>query len=140
MNYLIILSRFLAYCLCIVLVLQGAVALLVQQHQLANFKANNQGDVELICTGSQMKWISLSLTEELGSFVFVDAPDGAEELPLDSLCPAGAMADIQSNVALVSLAIQITFDAYRAFAARLNQRPYTLFAYQSAQSRAPPLV
>ena len=132
--------RAIHYYLCLVLALQGTFAVVVQHDRLANIQANTTGDVELICTGAQMKWISLPLTEELGQFVFVEAPEEFAELPLDNLCPQGTLAEVQSAAGLVSHSILVLFDRYRGYAADQLQRPYTLFAYQKAQSRAPPFV
>ena len=132
--------RAIHYYLCLVLALQGTFAVVVQHDRLANVQASTTGDVELICTGAEMKWISLPLTEELGQFVFVEAPEEFADLPLDNLCPEGALADAQSAYGLVSQAVLVQFHRYQGYAASLLQRPYTLFPYQKAQSRAPPVV
>lgn len=87
-----------------------------------------------------MKWISLSQTQALGQFVYVNAPEQYEELPLDNLCPAGNLADSQSAPGLIGPGLLVQFDQFKALVSRLHQRPYTLFAYQQARSRAPPFA
>ena len=112
----------------------------VQNDRVANIQANTTGDIELICTGAQMKWISLSLTEELGRFVFVDAPDDYSDIALDNLCPQGTLADHKFASDTSGHTGLIQFVVFRQFIARLLQRPYTFFAYQKALSRAPPVI
>ncbi|WP_338290741.1 hypothetical protein [Planctobacterium marinum] len=85
-----------------------------------------------------MKWISYSLTEQAGAFVFVDAPEEYQNASFEHLCPVGEYADIQPFTKLSETAVLVNFQVFRALIARLNQRPYTLFAYQSPLSRAPP--
>ena len=110
----------------------------VQQDRLTAFQDKTQGDIELICTGTQMKWISLSLTQEIGSFVYVEAPEEFDDTSFEHLCPVGAFADIQPFDELSRTGVLITFQVFQALISRINQRPYTLFAYQNPLSRAPP--
>ena len=133
-----LLSRILPYILCILFASQGGMVAFAQQQQLSAIQSKTHGDTELICTGAQMKWISVSLTEELGRFVFVDGPDDVDQRMLENACPAGTMSDLQSAVAVISDAIVVSFSRFHALVRSLRQRPYTSFTYQTALSRAPP--
>ena len=44
-------------------------------------------DVELICTGNEMRWISVSLSMQANAFVFIESPPEAEQIDVDELCP-----------------------------------------------------
>lgn len=87
-----------------------------------------------------MKWISYSLTEQAGAFVFVEPPEEFDNTSFEHLCPVGECADIQPFTKTSEADVLVSFQVFRALIARLNQRPYTLFAYQNPLSRAPPLL
>lgn len=135
---LVKLARFLHLFLVLSLLLQSSLAVFVQQGRLAAFQAQIEGDKELICTGTQMKWISHSLTEQTGAFVFVEPPEEFNDTSFEHLCPVGEYADIQPFTKPAEVEALINFQVFRALVTRLDQRPYTLFAYQSPLSRAPP--
>lgn len=78
-------SQILQYLLITILLLQQAFGLLLNQSRLESIKTALGDDIEVICTSSQMRLISVSQTEAKGYFVFVEAAD--IELNIDDLCP-----------------------------------------------------
>jgi hypothetical protein len=126
----------------------GLAAFSMQQAQLLASE-----DIELICTGKNMRYISVSQTQLKGEFVYVhlDSPDFpalTDTLntldPLDHSqhidCTNGTLADLPSSDSSISYyAIDTLFVRYKALETRLKQQPYTAFAYSAALSRAPPI-
>ena len=120
----------------------GLAAFSMQQAQLLASE-----DIELICTGKNMRYISVSQTQLKGEFVYVslDSPDFPALLDtVDSSqhidCTIGTLADLPSSDSGVSHeTIDIFFVRYKALETRLQQQPYTAFAYSAALSRAPPI-
>jgi hypothetical protein len=127
------------YLLCLVLLLQGGVRLLANAQQLTQLRSQNFNDVELICTGSTMKWISVSLTEQANQFVFVDAPEEANTADVSKLCPNNLLADGKKAVDNLVQFELVQLVSYTAQVSKLNQQPYTAYPYQKALSRGPPI-
>ncbi|MDN4502738.1 hypothetical protein QX776_10000 [Alteromonadaceae bacterium BrNp21-10] len=96
-------------------------------------------DKILICTGSSFKWISESAFFESNQLVFVDAPADAPAELQQIDCSYKYLSDLYTDLPNM-LDSSIDHIAYQALNSRLAQRPYTAFAYQSAHSRAPPLL
>ncbi|MEQ3638152.1 MAG: hypothetical protein ABNH03_00225 [Alteromonas sp.] len=120
----------------------GLAAFSMQQAQLLVSE-----DIELICTGKNMRYISVSQTQLKGEFVYVslDSPDfPALSDTLDSSqhidCTNGTLSDLPSSDSFVSYdAVNTLFVRYKALETRLQRQPYTAFAYSAALSRAPPI-
>ena len=96
-------------------------------------------DAMMICTGSQFKWISTKDYFATGEMVFIDPPNDAP-ISVDNLdCSFLYVAEqyIDSHVLPMQIDKGI---AYQAKALALAQRPYTAFAYSTAQTRAPPYI
>ncbi|MCC2617137.1 hypothetical protein LJ739_12865 [Aestuariibacter halophilus] len=95
-------------------------------------------DIELICTGTTMKWVSVSQSQLAGEFVYVEAPAVVADIDLDNLCPMQLQGELPSGLTPAPVAqLDITL-TYQVQQARLLAHPYTFFAYQHGQSRAPP--
>ncbi|WJG10677.1 hypothetical protein [Aliiglaciecola sp. LCG003] len=129
----------LCYVLCLTLLLQGGLRLLLNGQQLEQLRLQSFNDIELICTGKEMKWISLSQSNQFNHFVFVDAPEEASEFPIENLCPDKVMSDFKNALAMQSHSVLSQFVSYTARLERLAQQPYTAYPYQTAHSRAPPV-
>ena len=132
------LSSFIAFLVCFTLMLQNAMALGLASYSMEKAHRYAGNDVELICTGKTMRYISLSQTEALGEFVFIspavlDAP--AEHVD----CTNSVLADVPQtdNVHVSSLA-SLPLVRYRALVQRIAQHPYTLFPFAAPLGRAPP--
>jgi len=127
---------------CLTLLLQNAMALglaAVSMEKAHQFTAQfNNDDIELICTGNNMRWVSLSATELAGEFVFVSL-DTSKVAGTHIDCTNSLLSDLPHAVsspdALPSL---IEFARYHSVATSIAQRPYTAFAYAAPLSRAPP--
>jgi hypothetical protein len=96
-------------------------------------------DVELICTGKEMKWISLSKTAQSNHFIFVDAPEEAFDIDIKNLCPDNVLSDFKSTIANLDQDGLAQFVSYRAKLVRLAKQPYTAYPCQKALSRGPPI-
>ena len=96
-------------------------------------------DAMMICTGSQFKWISTEDYFATGKMVFIDppsdAPTSVDNLDCSYLYIAEQYIDKDVLPTLIDKSI-----AYQAKAIVIARRPYTAFAYSTAQTRAPPFV
>ncbi len=131
---------FLSLLLCLSLLSQHAMALSLASYAVSTAKAQQGEDIELICTGADMRWISLSQTELAGEFVFIDL-DEHQEADTSVPCINKVQADTQSTTLHTLSALSVTIiTAFNAHIERLAQRPYTAFPYAKALSRAPPAL
>ncbi|WDT85874.1 hypothetical protein [Alteromonas sp. 009811495] len=124
--------------LCLTLLMQNALALGLAAFSMQQAQAFTGDDIELICTGKTMRYISLSATELEGEFVFI-SPE-LLKAPAQSVdCTNGTLADLpQSDDIYTSDLVNIEGIRYQALVARIAQQPYTAFAYAAPLSRAPP--
>ncbi|WP_111978338.1 hypothetical protein [Algibacillus agarilyticus] len=114
------------------LVLPFSAAIQTQQAQ-----AYQNDDLVLICTGNKIKWLSLSATQAQGHFVYVDAPTDAPSNLHQIDCSWGLLAEpAYQDTQQLQTTLQLV--AYKALLLNHYQQPYTTFAYQTAESRAPP--
>lgn len=121
------------------LFLQGGLRLLLNGQQLAQLRLQSFNDIELICTGKEMKWISLSKTAQSNHFVFVNAPEEADDINIANLCPESVLSDFKNTITAQAHNAAIQYVSYRARIDRLAQQPYTAYAYQKSLSRGPPV-
>jgi hypothetical protein len=121
------------------MLLQGGLRLLLNGQQLAQLRLQSYNDIELICTGKEMKWISLSKTAQSNHFVFVNAPEEAFDTNLKNLCPGKVLSDFKRTTVTLEQYGLAQFVSYRARLVRLAQQPYTAYPYQKALSRGPPV-
>jgi hypothetical protein len=121
------------------MVFNGTVAIIGSAWAVNNAQQYATDDAMMICTGSQFKWISTQDYFTTGEMVFIDPPSDAPS-SVDNLDCSFAYTAVQyiDNDVLPTL-----FDkniAYQAKARAIAQRPYTAFAYSTAQTRAPPYI
>jgi len=129
------------YLLCLLLAVQSGIAAFIQNDKIVHLNETAPADLELICTGSSMKWISVSQTQLAGHFVFVDfaKEDQQTHTPsLDTHCPVALIADAQSKATFYLAVFEPVSVILKAITQHLYQRPYTLFPYRKAQPRSPP--
>ena len=131
-------TRLVTLTICLCMLLQNALALGLAAHSMQQARALVGEDIELICTGKTMRYISLSATELEGEFVFV-SPE-LIKAPAQSIdCTNGTLADLpQFDHALNTALPILSIIRYRALVARLAAKPYTDYAYAAPLSRAPP--
>lgn len=101
--------------------------------------SGNDTDIELICTGKTMRFISVSASDLAGEFVFISPDiDKVGSDPID--CTNGLLANTpQADAHIPTLAVAVQFTQFYALTQSLIQRPYTAYAYAAPLSRAPPL-
>lgn len=130
--------RQLAWLLILTLSIQNALALGLSSAQMMHYKTFAQGDFSLVCTGTEMKWISLSKTHTKGQFVFVDNPLVDDDVQLN--CTNHILSDLPHTIQTNSDQLTVPSLRYHALQLRLFQRHYTAFAYQTKQTRGPPHI
>jgi len=132
------LSSFISFLVCFTLLLQNAMALGLASYSMEKAHRIAGNDVELICTGKTMRYISLSQTDALGEFVFIN-PDVLNAPAEHVDCTNGVLADIpQTDDVYKSSIASLPLVRYRALVQRIAQRPYTLFPFTVPLGRAPP--
>lgn len=122
------------------MLLQNALALGLASHTMQHARGLVGDDIELICTGKTMRYISVSATELEGEFVFI-SPD-LLKAPVEHVdCTNSTLADLPhvDNVPVDSMAM-LSLVRYRAFVSRIAAAPYTSFAFAAPLGRAPPIA
>ena len=116
----------------------AAVSMEKAQHFATQFN-DNSNDIELICTGNTMRWISLSATEQAGEFVYVSVD--ISKIPVEHIdCTNSLLSDLPNAVTAPDFSLPlITFVRFNNLAIAIAQHPYTAYAYAAPLSRAPPL-
>ncbi|ALM92780.1 hypothetical protein [Alteromonas stellipolaris] len=130
---------------CLTLLLQNAMALglaAVSMEKAQRFTTefnDSSNDIELICTGNTMRWISLSATEHAGEFVYVSVD--ISKIPVVHIdCTNSLLSDLPNAVTAPDFSLPlITLVRFNNLATAIAQRPYTAYAYATGLSRAPPL-
>lgn len=107
------------------------------QH-LAQARSFSDEDKVLICTGRDMKWVSMSASWQAGTFVFVDAPEDLPQELKDIKCGDLFAQDLKSFAYNAEL-IDAQLNYPDLIALRLSA-PYLQAQYAKALSRAPPAV
>ena len=133
-------KRLTALTLCLCMLLQNALALGLASHTMQHARGLVGDDIELICTGKTMRYISLSATELEGEFVFI-SPE-LLKAPVEHVdCTNGTLADLPNidNFPIDSMAV-LSLVRYRALVSRLAAAPYTSFAFAAPLGRAPPIA
>lgn len=131
-------KHLLTIMLCLCLLVQNALALALASHSMQQARSFVGKDVELICTGNTMRYISLSATEEAGEFVFI-SPE-LLKAPVEHVdCTNGTLADLPQSDDIPHFTLTpLSLIRYRALVARLAAKPFTAFAFAAPLSRAPP--
>ena len=133
-------KRLTTLTLCLCMLLQNALALGLASHTMQHARGLVGDDIELICTGKTMRYISLSATELEGEFVFI-SPE-LLKAPVEHVdCTNGTLADLPNidNFPIDSMAV-LSLVRYRALVSRLAAAPYTSFAFAAPLGRAPPIA
>ena len=133
-------KRLTALTLCLCMLFQNALALGLASHTMQHARGLVGDDIELICTGKTMRYISLSATELEGEFVFI-SPELLKS-PVEHVdCTNGTLADLPNidNFPIDSMAV-LSLVRYRALVSRLAAAPYTSFAFAAPLGRAPPIA
>ena len=121
------------------MVFNGTVAVIGSAWVVNNAQQYATDDAMMICTGSEFKWISTQDYFTSGEMVFIDPPTDAPS-SVDNLdCSFSYLAEQYLDKTELPTQVDKSI-AYKAKALALAQRPYTAFAYSTAQTRAPPTV
>jgi hypothetical protein len=121
------------------LVFNSTAPVLASSWKVNNAQQYSSDDAMMICTGSTFKWISTQAFYDLGQMVFIDPPADAPH-HIDNLdCSFEFISDNEKQSINDTNSYTLNL-AYQAMATVRAQRPYTAYPYQSAQTRAPPLL
>lgn len=133
------LRHYFAILVVMSMVFNSTAAVIGSAWAVSNAQQYATDDTMMICTGSQFKWISTEEYFSKGEMVFIDPPNDAPTSVDNLQCSFLYVAEqyIDNNVLPAQIDKGI---AYQAKALAIAQRPYTAFAYNSAQTRAPPHV
>ena len=101
------------------MLLQSVFRLLFNSQQLAKLRLQSFNDIELVCTGKEIKWISLSKTAQSNHFVFVNAPEEAFDIDITNLCPDNVLSDFKNIIATLDHEELVQFVSFRARLVRL---------------------
>ncbi|MDO6841902.1 hypothetical protein Q4602_20665 [Paraglaciecola chathamensis] len=130
--------RFISVLVMLALMFSSTATVLAASWQVNQAQQYASDDAMLICTGSQIKWISTQAFFDTGDMVFIDPPTDAPAELGQMECPNQFLSDHYTEV-LSIVKLDDNTIAYKALVSRLARRPYTAYAYQTAQSRAPPI-
>lgn len=121
------------------MVFNGTAAVIGSAWVVNNAQQYATDDAMMICTGSQFKWISSEDYFATGKMVFIDPPTNAPN-NIDNLdCSFSYLAEQYTESHVLPTLVDKNI-AYQTYALAIAQRPYTAFAYSTAQTRAPPTV
>ena len=123
-----------------ILALQHAFALANASWQMQFAQKNLPDDITLICSGNAMKWVSISQSDALGEFVFVDPDTFISEDAPQVDCTSKVQADTNSTILFDTVPTITALSAYRSYVQRLYQRPYTSYPYLTVLVRGPPAL
>ena len=138
----LVIKTLITFSVCMVLLMQNALAIGLSAYSMN--KAHEQvdgglSDIELICTGKTMRYVSVSASELAGEFVFV-SPELVNTPPQNIDCTNGTLADLPSYTSVkYDLQVSVLFQRFYALTESLVQRPYTAYPYAAPIGRAPPL-
>ena len=122
--------------------MQNALAIGLAAYSMDNAQnrvGSETPDIELICTGKTMRYVSVSASELAGEFVFV-SPELVKTSPQSIDCTNGTLADLPSYTSVnYDLQVSVLFQRFYALTESLVRRPYTAYPYTVPIGRAPPL-
>lgn len=121
------------------MIFNGTVAVIGSSWVVNNAQRYATDDAMMICTGSEFKWISTVDYFASGEMVFIDPPTDAPASVENVDCSFSYLAEQYTDISNLPAQLDKNI-AYKAKALALAQRPYTAFAYRTAQTRAPPIV
>lgn len=125
-------------CLVFALFFNSVGTLFAASSLLSQAKTFSNKDVELICTGSTFKWMSVSIFEQTGEIQFVEPPENAPEGFEHIKCSYSYLNDNSSNQALFTQQTTLEFVTLTNPVIDYINAQYTAQKHQLATSRAPP--
>lgn len=127
---------------CLTLLTQVVLAPLVAQSQMSNLRSltSNNDEVMMICSGTEIKWISKLVYLQTGKVEFVAEPQDVPTETSNFECPNSLLVKFSAEMSIFETTAKIKWQQFIAVFEALLQRPYTSFAYQVRQPRAPPVL
>ncbi|MDF2178878.1 hypothetical protein P2G88_11520 [Aliiglaciecola sp. CAU 1673] len=104
---------------------------------MAQAKSFENEDIVMICTGRDMKWVSMDASWQAGHFVFVDPPANTPKRFKHVQCSFGYLDDHKADLPVFD---GLAMTHSNALTPQQQAQQAELAArYAKAQSRAPPL-
>ncbi|MCF2948549.1 hypothetical protein L0668_10560 [Paraglaciecola aquimarina] len=125
-------------CLVFALFFNSVGTLFAASSLVSQAKSFTNQDVELICTGSTFKWMSVSHYQQTGEILFVDAPDNAPDGFEHIKCSYSYLNDNNSEQALISTQASLAYEPFSNQTIEFINAEYINRKHQLAPSRAPP--
>ncbi len=109
---------------------------------VSSINSGQHGDALLICTGTDMKWVSESAMIERGQFVFLDMEDESLELPSleHTTCPLVVLADHATDDDAIPVINFFNIDNFTRIYAEPQPALPTFEYHTTHPSRAPPFL
>lgn len=133
-------QRIVGISTAITLFLHSALTVLLTSMAVAQAQSYSDQDRVLICTGSNMKWVSLSQTELAGEFVFIDPPEEAVQFQYELDCASEVLLQLTDFDHVVPVSELVTRLTQGAVNENLYSAAETQWHAISAQPRAPPFT
>lgn len=131
--------RPLSYLLVTVFLMHQAFGLWINHARLAQINMSLGDDVELICTGSDMRWVSISMSAQANQLVFVEPPSESQQIAADELCPNIDARD-NDTVDLMSNGVWISsWSAFYAVAFAVQEASLLTHKFLLSTPRGPPI-
>jgi hypothetical protein len=125
--------------LLLLIALQQALALGSASMQMARAQQYTTDDITLICSGQTMKWVSVSQSELLGEFVYIDPNELNISVPSMIDCTNSVLGDTVSDEWIELPLFETTFDAFSALTIKGYQSPLSAITFLAHWVRGPPL-
>lgn len=125
-------------CLVFALFFNSVGTLFAASSLTSQAKSLNTQDVELICTGSTFKWMSVSIYQQTGEIQFVEAPENAPDGFDHIKCSYSYLYDNGSDQVLISYQKKIVFENSSNQVIDYTNAEYTARKHRLAPPRAPP--
>ena len=132
-------NAYLLTSLLLLIALQQALALGAASVQMARAQQFVTDDVTLICSGPEMKWVSISQSDAMGHFVYIDPADLDVSTPQLIDCTNSVLGDAVNDVVIDQPLFDLVFDVFSELIIKGYQSPYTAVSYLAHFVRGPPV-
>ena len=131
--------RPLSYLLVTIFLMHQAFGLWINHARLAQINMSLGDDIELICTGSDMRWVSISMSAQANQLVFVDPPSQSQQIEADELCADIDARDDDTFDLITNGAWISSWSTFYAVALALQQARLLSHKFLLSTPRGPPL-
>ncbi len=131
-------SRFVGLLILFVLLFNSVGAIFAASAVADSVKNYSSSDVELVCTGANFKWMSVSHYQKTGEILFVEAPKEAPQHSEQIKCSNQLLIDLKSSVGPINDLPEIGTISFTRSTREYLNAGYLHRKHQQYVSRAPP--